>query len=45
MYQLSYISSVVENEAEVFILFPDGNLFQIFPQSVVHFQEKLFLEI
>ncbi|MDR0860033.1 MAG: hypothetical protein LBO09_03470 [Candidatus Peribacteria bacterium] len=44
-YQLSYISATPQNEAEVFIIFTDGDVFQLFPQSSVKFTEELFPEI
>jgi hypothetical protein len=41
---LSYISTHLQNVAEVFVLFPDGKLFQLFPQSSVTFEEEMVLE-
>jgi hypothetical protein len=43
-YQLSYISTHLQNAAEVFVLFPDGKLFQLFPQSSVVFEKEMVLE-
>jgi hypothetical protein len=43
-YQLSYISNNSHNTAEIFLLFPDGNLLQLFPQSAIRFQEEIISE-
>jgi hypothetical protein len=42
--QISYISSSTENEAELFVMFPDASLLQIFPQSSVIIDNGIFLE-
>jgi hypothetical protein len=43
-YQISYIATTPENEAQVFIIFPDADLLQIFPQSTMHFQTEIIPE-
>jgi hypothetical protein len=38
---VSYISTSPENEAQAFIIFPDADLLQIFPQSTMNFQKEI----
>jgi hypothetical protein len=42
--KISYISSAAENDAQLFVLFPDASLLQIFPQSSVKIEEEVVLE-
>ncbi|MDR2416269.1 MAG: hypothetical protein LBD75_06850 [Candidatus Peribacteria bacterium] len=40
-YQISYVATTPDNEAQVFIIFPDATLFQILPQSTMYVQNEI----
>ena len=44
-YQISYISTTPENQAQAFIILPNANLLQIFPQSTTLLQNEIIPEI
>lgn len=44
-YQLNYISTSINNEAQAFIISSTADLLQILPQSTLTFQEKPYPEI